>query len=183
MRYNFSEDGKLYSYPTPQTARTPNEMDNGEETVWLDAGISISLEVDGKQYSFKKPQTARSPNRMENGEEMVLLDLSNQQLLEVDAVDTENNVVSGTEENNIVVTSVQQNSSQRLQRKAGIPISLDDLQQHFGMKLKDVAQSLGGKLTYLGKHIPSYILGKCHILLVVVNNVFFLSEFGFFCCN
>ncbi|KAL7187910.1 hypothetical protein ACSBR1_037870 [Camellia fascicularis] len=74
---------------------------------------------------------------------MVLLDLSNQQLLEVDAVDTGNNVVSNTEENNNVVTSVQQNSSQRLQRKAGIPISLDDLQQHFGMKLKDVAQSLG----------------------------------------
>ncbi|CAL5440981.1 unnamed protein product [Camellia sinensis] len=111
-------------------------------------GEELSIEVldfseDGKLCSYQIPQTARTPNRMENGEEMVLLDLSNQQLLEVDAVDTGNNVVSNTEENNNVVTSVQQNSSQRLQRKAGIPISLDDLQQHFGMKLKDAAQSLG----------------------------------------
>ncbi|CAL5359371.1 unnamed protein product [Camellia sinensis] len=111
-------------------------------------GEELSIEVldfseDGKLCSYQIPQTARTPNRIENGEEMVLLDLSNQQLPEVNALDTGNNVVSNTKENNNAVTSVQQNSSQRLQRKAGIPISLDDLQQHFGMKLKDVAQSLG----------------------------------------
>ncbi|CAL5366796.1 unnamed protein product [Camellia sinensis] len=54
---DFSEDGKLYSFSIPQTARTPNRMDNGEEMVWLDAGIPISLEEDGKLDSFKK-----SPN-------------------------------------------------------------------------------------------------------------------------
>ncbi|CAL5322925.1 unnamed protein product [Camellia sinensis] len=97
---------------------------------------------------------------------MVFIDLSDQQLPKVDAIDTGNNVVSNTEENNIVVTFVQQNCiinlSQRLQRKDGIPIISDDPQQHFGMKLKDVAESLANKLTYLGKTIPSYILGKCH---------------------
>ncbi|CAL5364143.1 unnamed protein product [Camellia sinensis] len=97
---------------------------------------------------------------------MVFIDLSDQQLPKVDTIDTGNNVVSNTEENNIAVTSVQQNCiinpSQRLQRKAGILIILDDLQQHFGMKLKDAAESLANKLTYLGKTIPSYILGKCH---------------------
>ncbi|CAL5359389.1 unnamed protein product [Camellia sinensis] len=115
-------------------------------------GEGLSIEVldflgDGKLYSNQIPQTKRTPNRIENGEEMVWLDLSNQQLPEVDAIDTGNNVVSNTQVNNIVVTSSQQkliiNSSQRLQRKAGIPISLDDLQQHFGMKLKDVTESLG----------------------------------------
>ncbi|THG21965.1 hypothetical protein TEA_005110 [Camellia sinensis var. sinensis] len=114
-------------------------------------GEELSIEVldfseDGELYSYQIPQTARSPNRMENGEQMDL-DLFDQQLPEVDVVDTENNVVSNAEENNIVVTSVQQNCiinlSQRLQRKAGIPISLEDLQQRFGMKLKDVAESLG----------------------------------------
>ncbi|KAL7229496.1 hypothetical protein ACSBR2_008077 [Camellia fascicularis] len=88
---DFSEDGKLYSYPIPQTARTPNRMDNGEEMVWLDAGIPISLEEDGK-------------------------------------LDSQNCII---------------NSSQRLQRKARIPISLDDLQQQPGMKLKDAAESHG----------------------------------------
>ncbi|CAL5438781.1 unnamed protein product [Camellia sinensis] len=191
---DISEDGKLYSYQIPQTARSPNKTEDGEETVFLDlsyqqlpevdaidtgnnivsnteennivftssqqkliinssqrlqrkAGIPISLEKDGKLDSFKKPQTARSPNRMENGEEMVFLDLSDQQLLEVDAIDIGNNFVSNTEGNNSAVTSVQQNciinSSQRLQRKAGIPISLEDLQQRFGMKLEDAAESLG----------------------------------------
>ncbi|CAL5435850.1 unnamed protein product [Camellia sinensis] len=114
-------------------------------------GEELSIEVldfseDGKLYSYQIPQTARSPNRMENGEQMDL-DLFDQQLPKVDVVDTGNNVVSNAEENNIVVTSVQQNCiinlSQRLQRKAGIPISLEDLQQRFGMKLKDVAESLG----------------------------------------
>ncbi|CAL5443267.1 unnamed protein product [Camellia sinensis] len=191
---DFSEDRKLYSYQIPQTARSPNKMENGEETVFLDlsyqqlpevdaidtgnnivsnteennivftsskqkliinssqrlqrkAGIPISLEKDGKLVSFKKPQTTRSPNRMENGEEMVFLDLSDQQLPEVDAIDIGNNFVSNTKDNNSTVTSVQQNciinSSQRLQRKAGIPISSEDLQQRFGMKLEDVAESLG----------------------------------------
>ncbi|CAL5441001.1 unnamed protein product [Camellia sinensis] len=115
-------------------------------------GEKLSIEVldfsdDGKLYSFQIPQTARSPIRMENGEEMVFLDLSDQQLPKVDAIDTGNNVVSNSEENNIVVTSSHQqciiNSSQRPQRKAGIPISLEDLQQHFGMKLDDAAKSLG----------------------------------------
>ncbi|XP_028052393.1 protein NLP7-like [Camellia sinensis] len=115
-------------------------------------GEKLSIEVldfseDGKLYSFQIPQTARSPIRMENGEEMVFLDLSDQQLPKVDAIDTRNNVVSNSEENNIVVTSSHQqciiNSSQRPQRKAGIPISLEDLQQHFGMKLDDAAKSLG----------------------------------------
>ncbi|KAL7187918.1 hypothetical protein ACSBR1_037875 [Camellia fascicularis] len=115
-------------------------------------GEELSIEVldfseDGRLYSYQIPQATRSPNRMENGEEMVFPDLSDQQLPEVDAVDTRNNVVSNIEENDIVVTSVQQNciinSSQRLQRKAGIPISLEDLQQRFGMKLKDAAESLG----------------------------------------
>ncbi|KAL7253792.1 hypothetical protein ACSBR1_008188 [Camellia fascicularis] len=86
---DFSEVGKLYSYPIAQTARTPNRMDNGEEMVWLDAGIPISLEEEGK-------------------------------------LDSQNCII---------------NSSQRLQRKAGIPISLDDLQQQPGMKLKDAAES------------------------------------------
>ncbi|XP_028091763.1 uncharacterized protein LOC114292056 [Camellia sinensis] len=84
---------------------------------------------------------------MENGEKMVFLDLSDQQLPEVDAIETGNNFVSNTEDNNSAVTSVQQNciinSSQRLQRKAGIPISFEDLQQRFGMKLEDAAESLG----------------------------------------
>ncbi|CAL5359379.1 unnamed protein product [Camellia sinensis] len=115
-------------------------------------GEKLSIEVldfseDGKLYSFQIPQTAKSPIRMENGEEMVFLDLSDQQLPKVDAIDTGNNVVSNSEENNIVVTSSHQqciiNSSQRPQRKAGIPISLEDLQQHFGMKLDDAAKSLG----------------------------------------
>ncbi|CAL5359381.1 unnamed protein product [Camellia sinensis] len=95
---------------------------SGEE---LGEGLSIEVldfSGDDKLYSNQIPQTVRTPNRMENGEEMVWLDLFNQQLLEVDAIDIGNN---------------------RLQRKAGIPISLDDLQQHFGMKLKDVAESLG----------------------------------------
>ncbi|KAF5936056.1 hypothetical protein HYC85_027185 [Camellia sinensis] len=84
---------------------------------------------------------------MENGEEMVWLDLSNQQLPKVDAIDSGNNVVIYTKENNIAVTSVQQNCiinlSQRQQRKAGIPINLEDLRQRFGMRLKDAAESLG----------------------------------------
>ncbi|CAL5360757.1 unnamed protein product [Camellia sinensis] len=120
---------------------------NSSQRLQRKAGIPISLEKDGKLDSFKKPQSARSPNRMENGEEMVFLDLSDQQLLEVDAIDIGNNFVSNTEGNNSAVTSVQQNciinSSQRLQRKAGIPISLEDLQQRFGMKLEDAAESLG----------------------------------------
>ncbi|CAL5436002.1 unnamed protein product [Camellia sinensis] len=129
-------------------------------------GEELSIEVldfseDGKLCSYQIPQTARTPNRMENGEEMVLLDLSNQQLLEVDAVDTGNNVVSNTEENNNVVTSVQQNSSQRLQRKAGIPISLDDLQQHFGMKLKDAAQSLGVSRSTVKRVCREYNITWC----------------------
>ncbi|CAL5359360.1 unnamed protein product [Camellia sinensis] len=129
-------------------------------------GEELSIEVldfseDGKLCSYQIPQTARTPNRMENGEEMVLLDLSNQQLLEVDAVDTGNNVVSNTEENNNVVTSVQQNSSQRLQRKAGIPISLDDLQQHFGMKLKDAAQSLGVSRSTVKRGCREYNITWC----------------------
>ncbi|KAL7253794.1 hypothetical protein ACSBR1_008190 [Camellia fascicularis] len=94
---------------------------------------------------------------MENGEAMLFIDLSNQQLPEVDAIDTGNNVVSNTEENNIVITSVQQNciinSSQRLQRKARIPISLDDLQQHFGMKLKEATESLGENIISPGGHL------------------------------
>ncbi|KAF5936064.1 hypothetical protein HYC85_027193 [Camellia sinensis] len=115
-------------------------------------GEELSIEVldfseDGKLYSYQIPETARSPNRMENGEKMVFLDLSDQQLPKVDVIDTRNNVVTNPEETNIVVTSVQQNCiinlSQRLQRKAGIPISLEDLQQRFGMKLKDAAESLG----------------------------------------
>ncbi|CAL5436040.1 unnamed protein product [Camellia sinensis] len=92
---------------------------SGEE---LGEGLSIEVldfSGDDKLYSNQIPQTVRTPNRMENGEEMVWLDLFNQQLLEVDAIDIGNNVVTG------------------------IPISLDDLQQHFGMKLKDVAESLG----------------------------------------
>ncbi|CAL5364142.1 unnamed protein product [Camellia sinensis] len=56
---DFSEDGKLYSFPIPQTARTPNRMDNGEEIVWLDARIPISLEEDGKLDSFKKPPNCK----------------------------------------------------------------------------------------------------------------------------
>ncbi|CAL5438729.1 unnamed protein product [Camellia sinensis] len=163
---DFSKDGKLYSYQIPQTTRSQNKMENGEETVFLDLsdqqlpkmdaidtgnnvvnGIPISLEKDGKLDSFKQPQTARSPNRMENGEKMVFLDLSDQQLPEVDAIETGNNFVSNTEDNNSAVTSVQQNciinSSQRLQRKAGIPISFEDLQQRFGMKLEDAVESLG----------------------------------------
>ncbi|CAL5359391.1 unnamed protein product [Camellia sinensis] len=107
----------------------------------------LDFSEDGKLYSYQIPPTARSPNRMENGEEMVFLNLSDQQLPEVDSIDKGNNVVTNTEETNVVVTFVQQNciinSSQRLHRKAGIPISLEDLQQHFGMKLKDVAESLG----------------------------------------
>ncbi|CAL5441025.1 unnamed protein product [Camellia sinensis] len=115
-------------------------------------GEELSIEVldfseDGKLYSYQIPETARSPNRMDKGEEMVFLDLSDQQLPKVDVIDTGNNVVTNPEETNIVVTSVQQNCiinlSQRLQRKAGIPISLEDLQQRFGMKLKDAAESLG----------------------------------------
>ncbi|XP_028094105.1 protein NLP6-like [Camellia sinensis] len=152
---DFSEDGKLYCYQIPQTARSPNKMENGEETVFLDlsyqqlpevdaidtgnnivsnteennivftssqqkliinssqrlqrkARIPISLEKNGKLDSFKKPQIARSPNRMENGEEMVFLDLSDQQLPKVDAIDIGNNFASNTEDNNSVVTSVQQ---------------------------------------------------------------------------
>ncbi|CAL5441011.1 unnamed protein product [Camellia sinensis] len=137
-------------------------------------GEELSIEVldfseDSKLYSFQIPQTAKSPNRMKNGEEMVFLDLSDQQLPEVDVIDTGNNVVSNIEENNIVATSTQQqciiNSSQRPQRKARIPISLEVFQQRFVMKLDDAAQSLGSKLTYLGKTVPSYILGKIHILL------------------
>ena len=84
---------------------------------------------------------------MQNGEEMVFLDLSNQQLLEVDVVDTGNNVVSSTEENNIVVTSVQQNyitnSSQRLERKAGIPISLEECHVNCFQKSKSRSFVLG----------------------------------------
>ncbi|THG03561.1 hypothetical protein TEA_022938 [Camellia sinensis var. sinensis] len=56
---DFTEDGKLYSFPIPQTARTPNRMDNREEMVWLDAGIPISLEEDGKLDSFKKPPNCK----------------------------------------------------------------------------------------------------------------------------
>ncbi|CAL5436024.1 unnamed protein product [Camellia sinensis] len=119
---------------------------SGEELEELSIEV-LDFSEDGKLYSYQIPQTARSPNRMEGGEEILFLDLFDQQLLEVDAVDTENNVVTNTEENNFVVTSVQQhciiNSSQRLQRKDGIPISREDLQQRFGMKLKDVAESLG----------------------------------------
>ncbi|CAL5440969.1 unnamed protein product [Camellia sinensis] len=105
-------------------------------------GEELSIEVldfseDGKLCSYQIPQTARTPNRMENGEEMVLLDLSNQQLLEVDAVDTGNNVVTG------------------------IPISLDDLQQHFGMKLKDAAQSLGVSRSTVKRVCREYNITWC----------------------
>ncbi|KAL7168363.1 hypothetical protein ACSBR2_038744 [Camellia fascicularis] len=118
---------------------------NSSQRLQRKARIPISLEKDGKLDSSTKPQTARSPNRMENGEEMGFLDY--QLLPEVDAIDTRNNFVSNTEDNNSVVTSVQQNciinSSQRLQRKAEFPISLEDLQQRFGVKLEDAAKSLG----------------------------------------
>ncbi|CAL5436030.1 unnamed protein product [Camellia sinensis] len=111
----------------------------------------LDFSEDGKLYSYQIPQTARSPNRMENGEEIVWLDLSSQQLPEVDAIDSGNNVVSNTEENNNVVTSTQQNciinSSQRLQKKARIPFSLEDLQRIFGMKLKEAAKALAYRST------------------------------------
>ncbi|XP_028087087.1 protein NLP6-like [Camellia sinensis] len=136
---------------------------SGEELEELSIEV-LDFSEDGKLYSYQIPQTARSPNRMEDGEETLFLDLFDQQLPEVDAVDTENNVVSNTEENNFVVTFVQQhciiNSSQRLQRKAGIPISREDLQQRFGMKLKDAAESLGSKLTYLGYPFLAGSFGK-----------------------
>ncbi|KAL7166578.1 hypothetical protein ACSBR2_037280 [Camellia fascicularis] len=77
---------------------------------------------------------------------MVFLNLSDQQLPEVDSIDKGNNAVSNTKETNVVVTSVQLNciinSFQRLHRKDEIPISLEDLQQRFGMKLKDAAKAL-----------------------------------------
>ncbi|CAL5359383.1 unnamed protein product [Camellia sinensis] len=148
--YTEGEDPRIALVPLLTTMK--QECRSLKVTSGEELGEELSIEVldfseDGKLCSFQIPQTVKSPNRMENGEEMVFVDLSDQHLLEVDAIDTGNNVVSNTKENNIVATSSQQqciiNSSQRSQRKAGIPISLEDLQQRFGMKLDDAAQSLG----------------------------------------
>ncbi|GMQ03933.1 hypothetical protein CsSME_00049538 [Camellia sinensis var. sinensis] len=137
---------------------------SGEELEELSIEV-LDFSEDGKLYSYQIPQTARSPNRMEDGEETLFLDLFDQQLPEVDVVDTENNVVSNTEENNFVVTFVQQhciiNSSQRLQRKAGIPISREDLQQRFGMKLKDAAESLGISRSTVKRACREYNITWC----------------------
>ncbi|GMQ03898.1 hypothetical protein CsSME_00049516 [Camellia sinensis var. sinensis] len=97
---------------------------------------------------------------MKNGGEMDYLDLSDQQLMEEDVIDTRNNVVLNTQINNIVVTSSQQkcitNSSQRQQRKAGIPISSEDIQQHVGMKLDDAAASLHDSQSTLKRACSEY---------------------------
>ncbi|CAL5440997.1 unnamed protein product [Camellia sinensis] len=149
---NYTEDGDLRIALVPLLTTMKQHLKSFKVASGEELGEELSIEVldfleDGKLYSYQMPQTARSPNRMENGEEMVWLDLSNQQLPEVDAIDSGNNLVSYTKENNIAVTYVQQNCiinlSQRQQRKAGIPINLEDLRQRFGMKLKDAAESLG----------------------------------------
>ncbi|CAL5441009.1 unnamed protein product [Camellia sinensis] len=149
---NYTEDGDPRIALVPLLTTMKQHLKSFKVAFGEELGEELSIEVldfseNGKLYSYQMPQTASSPNRMENGEEMVWVDLSNQQLLEVDAIDSGSNVVSNTGENNIAVTSIQQNCiinlSQRLQRKAGIPINLEDLQQRFGMKLKDAAKSLG----------------------------------------
>ncbi|KAF5936050.1 hypothetical protein HYC85_027179 [Camellia sinensis] len=128
-------------------------------------GEELSVEVidsskDDKLDSFEISQIARSPDMMKNGGEMDYLDLSDQQLMEEDVIDTRNNVVLNTQINNIVVTSSQQkcitNSSQRQQRKAGIPISSEDIQQHVGMKLDDAAASLHDSQSTLKRACSEY---------------------------
>ncbi|CAL5359357.1 unnamed protein product [Camellia sinensis] len=130
-------------------------------------GEELSVEVidsskDDKLDSFEISQIARSPDMMKNGGEMDYLDLSDQQLMEEDVIDTRNNVVLNTQINNIVVTSSQQkcitNSSQRQQRKAGIPISSEDIQQHVGMKLDDAAASLHDSQSTLKRACSEYAI-------------------------
>ncbi|CAL5438795.1 unnamed protein product [Camellia sinensis] len=105
----------------------------------------IDLSKDDKLDSL--PQIARSPaDRMEIKGQMEWQDLSDQQLIKMDTIYTGNDVVSKIEKtNNVVASSFKKcipDSSQRQYRKAGIQISFEDIQQHFGMKLNDAAKSL-----------------------------------------
>ncbi|GMQ06963.1 hypothetical protein CsSME_00051353 [Camellia sinensis var. sinensis] len=132
----------------------------------------IDLSKDDKLDSL--PQIARSPaDRMEIKGQMEWQDLSDQQLIKMDTIYTGNDVVSKIEKtNNVVASSFKKcipDSSQRQYRKAGIQISFEDIQQHFGMKLNDAAKSLCGKLTFLGKLSLARFFGKIHILFVVAN--------------
>ncbi|KAI7987797.1 Protein NLP6 [Camellia lanceoleosa] len=125
-------------------------------------GDALSVEVfdfsrDDKLDHFQIPQIARSPDRIENGGELA----SYQQLLQVDAIDTRNNVFTSTEINNIAAaTSSQQkcitHPSKRQCRKAGIPISFEDIQKRFGMKLDNAAESLGVSRSTLKRVCQEY---------------------------
>ncbi|THG18386.1 protein NLP6-like isoform X2 [Camellia sinensis] len=164
---DFSKDDKLDHFQIPQIARSPDGIENGLEVVCLGLSYQQWLQVDAidignnvfsnteiniaaatsswqKCITHQIPQIARSPDRIENGGELA----SYQQLLQVDAIDTGNNVFNSTEINKIAAaTSSQQkcitHPSKRQCRKAGIPISFEDIQKRFGMKLDDAAESLG----------------------------------------
>ncbi|KAL7187909.1 hypothetical protein ACSBR1_037869 [Camellia fascicularis] len=151
---DFSRDDKLDHFQIPQIARSPDRIENGGEVVCLDTGNNVfsntQINIAAATSSWQKcithqiSQIARSLDRIENGRELA----SYQQLLQVDAIDTGNNVFNSTEINNIAAaTSSQQkcitHPSKRQCRKAGIPISFEDIQKRFGMKLYNAAESLG----------------------------------------
>ncbi|CAL5347622.1 unnamed protein product [Camellia sinensis] len=114
----------------------------------------LSIEVidfcnDERLDSMQTPQTNRySPtlDASQNIREMMQLDSSNQESM--DAINNGRNVV-GAEQSNIHGADVQKKSktktSEREHRKGVIPISLEDLQRHSGMKVEDAANSLGSK--------------------------------------
>ncbi|CAL5413770.1 unnamed protein product [Camellia sinensis] len=129
----------------------------------------LSIEVidfcnDEKLDSMQTPQTNRYSTTLDpsqNIREMTQLDSSN--LESMDAINNGRNVVSA-EESNIHGTDVQKKSktktSEREHRKAGIPISLEDLQRHSGMKVEDAANSLGISRSTFKRVCRKYGIGR-----------------------
>ncbi|KAL7177359.1 hypothetical protein ACSBR2_030670 [Camellia fascicularis] len=128
----------------------------------------LSIEVidfcnDEKLDSMQTPQTNRYSTTLpsQNIREMTQLDSSNQESM--DAINNGRNDV-GAEQSNIHGTDVQKKSktktSEREHRKGGIPISLEDLQRHSGMKVEDAANSLGISRSTFKRVCRKYGIGR-----------------------